>query len=735
MRQERRAMTDIEVLAVPVLESGERAELRIRACAEPGVYLEALPDVTIESSDPSVVRVEDGALVGGVVGSAEVCVIAASSEGATFERRWTVVVAEGSPDIGRPIAGHPRILYTEEERQRLRQRIGAPETVRGIDVGRIWRELRELGETYLQESGFRVTYMNAPDVIDVAYPLRQPAPLPNPAGYVDYPFWTMYSRQIENRLVTLSTLYGLTEERRYADRARAMLLELARYERWYEFPWRGAEGNLSNAHFAIGAATAYDAVYDTMTAEEREVVRSAILEKGLRPMSIDLGNRDQHNIVVAKQVAMLIGALAIADEEPAAGKYVLRTYAYLKTYLDLRVESEETEGLMYTNVAAKHIAEAASALKKATGDATLLDHPYMSEVVPDMFFYFQSAGGEATFANLSDAHAKLDLSYIMSLLAANAKHEAAMGYVERYESTKPAVLLNLLHAPELPKGVSPDVYFADRKSKVFPHIGWAALRSGWGAEDHALAFASSPSKRDHNHFDQNHFILNVAGEWLIADPGYQDYRPGPRHEFTNGTVGHNGLLVNGKGQSRRGGGRLTAWGAAPGFAFAAGEAADAYEGALRGWRRTIVHASDAYYIVLDDIRLHDPEDAAELLFHSTSAFVQDGLRLAAGDRLRGTDFVVRGERAAVEGRFYAEGPIETTLTAYPGAEEYGPYLAVRPRPNRDGRVRLATLLVPSVRGETRGRAFEVRWEEAGAIVSAGEERIRIDGEGTPERLR
>jgi len=734
MSQALTEMTGIEVLALRILETGERAELRVRACKAPGVYLEAAPDVTASSSDPSVVRIEEGALIGGAAGTAEVRISASGIEGATFELLLTIDVIPSLSGDGRRVGGHPRILYTEEERQRLKRRIAAPESVTGFDVRAIRRELYELGESYMQETGFLVTYLNAPDVIDVAYPLRQPAPLPNPAGYVDYPFWTMYSRQIENRLVTLSTLFGLTEEPRYADRVRAMLLDLARYDRWYEFPWRGAEGNLSNAHFTIGAATAYDAVYGTMTEEERKLVRTAILEKGLRPMSVDWDNGDRHNIIAAKQVAMLIGALAIADEEPAAGKYIRQTYSYMKSYLDLQLDSDDTEGLMYTNVAAKHLAQAAVALKKATGDGSLLDHRYLTEVVPELFFYFQAAGGEATFANLSDAHANLDLSYIMSLLAANANYEAAMGYIERYEATKPAVLLNLLHAEQLPKGAALDDFFAGRKSKVFPRIGWAALRSGWGARDHALAFTSSPSQRDHNHYDQNHFVLNVAGEWLLTDPGYQDYRPGPRHEFTNGTIGHNGLLVNGKGQSKRGGGRLTAWSVSPGFAFAAGEASDAYEGALRGWRRTIVHVSDSYYVIFDDIRLYRDEDTAELLFHTTGAFEQDGRRLEKGAGLRAAAFAVRGTKAALQGRLLAEGPCATVVAAYPGAEEYGLYLSVRLQPDPDGRARLATLLVPSVNGDA-APSPGIDWEAEGAIVTAGGDRIRIDGAGAAERLR
>ncbi|WP_182914496.1 heparinase II/III family protein [Paenibacillus sp. 1011MAR3C5] len=732
MKKQPAAIAGIEVLAVRYLETGERAAVHIHAHDANGGFIAAIPpqDVMISVSDSTILQVEGDAIIGAGLGEADVTVTVSMEDGRSFGTCFAVGVIPGARAYISQLIDHPRILFTAEERRTLQSRIAFQEhNVFGINVPAIWEELRKEGDRYAEESGFRVTYANAPDVIDVVYPLLQPDPLPNPPGYVDYPFWTMYSRGIEHRLITLSLLYALTEERGYADKAKAMLLDLAAYRRWYEFPARGAEGNLSNAHFTLGAATAYDTLYGMLTIEEREIIRTSILEKGLRPLAIDFGNADQHNIIVAKQVAMMIGALAIVDEEPAAAKYVKQAFDYIHAYLDARVESEETEGLMYNNIAATHLAQAAAAFKKSTGHAELMEHPFLTVFVPDQFFYFQSAGNQPTFANLSDCHPKLNLAYMMSMLAENASNGAAMWYVQQYESNSLTVLLNVVRGTE---AIPPERYFAGRMSKAFPRIGWVALRSGWGERDHVMAFTSSPSARGHNHLDQNHFILNVAGEWLIADPGYQDYRPGPKNEFTDGSVGHNVLLVNGQGQRLRGGGRLTSSHMSPGFDAVRGDATASYEGAIRHWYRTVAHMDESCFIIIDDIALHDASDRAELLLHA-----KDGIVISeAGD---GGAYTFSGERASVLVCTSSSHGASSMITEYPGAEEYGPYLVYQVNADPKGRARFATLLVPRPELESIENEpceWHVEWREEGSVITInGRDRLRIWNHGGMEWVR
>jgi len=738
----------IEVLAISHIEVGERAKLYGKTVDASGVYLNAASmQWDIEVSDASVLRVEEEAVVGVAAGEAIVTMTARAKDCRAVQKSIEVrVMGSAGEKPYSEVTPHPRILFMEEELQSLRQRVSSPEMeTQGVDVQTSWAELREQGERYLKESGFRVTYANAPDVIDVVYPLMQPVPLPNPPGYIDYPFWTMYSRGIEHRLITLSLVYALTGDVRYADKAKAMLLDLARYQRWYEFPERGAEGNLSNAHFTLGAATAYDILQGMLSDEERQAVRTAILEKGLRPMAIDFGNDDQHNIIVAKQVAMMVGALAILDEDRAAAKYVTQARDYMYAYLESRIESAETEGLMYNNIAATHLAQAASALKKTTGDASLIEHPFLTVVVPEQFFYFLSAGQVPTFANLSDCHPKLDLSYMMSMLAEHAGNGAAMWYVRQYEAKRQSVLLNIRKGTE---AVTPERYFAGRASKAFPSIGWSALRSGWGERDHLLAFTSSPSARGHNHLDQNHFIMNVAGEWLITDPGYQDYRPGPKNEFTDGSVGHNVLIVNGQGQQIRGGGTLDAWHMSALFDAVRGDATASYGGAIRQWHRTVAHIAAKYAVIIDDIALRNADDQAELLLHTSDANRITFAEQAAGssntlNELPGGDssiaFSIYGERAAVHIHTASSHGAESAVTKYPGAEEYGPYLVFRLRAGEDGRTRFVTLLAPDPDGAAMEDSLSdcnLEWVDGKTVVTmGGRDRLSADANGTLTWIR
>src|SRR5690606_17030188 len=81
------------------------------------------------------------------------------------------------------------------------------------------------------------------------------------------------------------------------------------------------------------------------------------------------------------------------------------------------------------------------------------------------------------------------------------------------------------------------------KAVQFTDIGYQAFRTGWSENDQLLAFYSDESNYGHNHFDDNSFILNAGGEWLLTDPGYNDLSTSAATAFTRNTVGHNSMLV------------------------------------------------------------------------------------------------------------------------------------------------------------------------------------------------
>ena len=73
----------------------------------------------------------------------------------------------------------------------------------------------------------------------------------------------------------------------------------------------------------------------------------------------------------------------------------------------------------------------------------------------------------------------------------------------------------------------------------------AVLRNGWDANDLAVAVACSNSPMDHIQSDNGTLVIGTRGNWLITDPGYQQYAKGDERDFTVGPTAHNAPLING----------------------------------------------------------------------------------------------------------------------------------------------------------------------------------------------
>jgi hypothetical protein len=685
----------VHMARLPVIEIGESVRPAVYPIDPDGRVLSDRFELAVESGNPSLLSVENGVITGLREGETTLRVQLQGCGQAAETEQAIRIVAPGSPRFALRDSRRPRLLFNADELGAFLERVSEANADIGgsaISFRKTWLDLLQKADEYAAETVFEVRYPSVATVVTVQLPLVQPIPFPEPPGYIDYPFWTMYSRAIEERLVLLSAAYLTTGKERYGAKIREYMLALAGYSRWYEFDHRGAEGNLSNAHFTIGISTAYDAVWHALSPGERAVVRGAILEKGLRPLAVDFGNCDQHNIVAAKQVAMMFGALSILDEEPYARKYVNQAFDYLAAYLDRKMSTHETEGLMYNNVAARHVLMAADVLRRATGNEVLSGHEYLKRQLPDLYFYFLAPGGDNTFPNFSDSYLKLDLAYMMSMLASHNGNPVAMWYVEKFEGGKPSVLLNLRSTV---KPIPPDDYYGEAKSAVFPAIGWAALRNGWGEQDHLLGFTSSPSDRGHNHKDQNNVMVNVAGEWLLTNPGYQDYVPGPRADYTTGTIGHNSLLIDDQGQEVLGGGRISGWFLGGAFQFVSGDATESYKDLLQGYERTVWHIGHAYYIVIDRVRAGTPGRKAELLFHTTSDIVCGDRILCPGMPVTERNVKIRGKRSALGLHFAYPPQAEIDVRDYKGAEQYGPHLSVRAKEaDRHAEQWFATVLEP-----------------------------------------
>lgn len=612
---------------------------------------------------------------------------------------------------------HPRLFFTVGQIETLRAKSVDPEPNPFTgSFAACWQAIEDEARGYLNETRFACTYYGGKRVV-YPVPPRQPEPFPDPPGFATarYPYWTGMSSAIQVRMLALSLAYAVTGIPEYGEKVRSYALALADWDTWSD-PTYNCSGKtcLDTGYLTQGVAVAYDLAHDLMAEAERAKLRAALIRLGLRNLYADTVRKVDHNIHMVRTSALGLGGLAVWGETAEAEAFVARAVDNFSWFLDRRLSSRSTEGMLYTNVSLDYILRFGDALKRVTGQDAIFAHPYVREYLPRWLVYFLAPGGKG-LVPFSDARTDNYFGGSMSILARNNGDALAAWYLQESGAARTAITGFLNLDRETPvKGPAESGF---PPSALFDDIGWVALRSGWGADDALLAFQSSLSAMGHNHFDQNHFVLNVAGEWLITDPGYQDYGGGPRAEVTVQTIGHNALLVDGQGQNVRGHGEITGFAASPVYDYAAGDAGRTYALTER-WVRQVMYAKPDYFLILDDVRLKGPA-GTELLVHTDRA---------ATLAVEGAEFRIRKEHAQVRGAVLLPASATLRKDVVKGAEDFGPFVridsGVRSEHNR-----FLWLLQPSVLADGEPSPLPV----SQVAVSEGMIACQVSGSGWHDR--
>ena len=145
-------------------------------------------------------------------------------------------------------------------------------------------------------------------------------------------------------------------------------------------------------------------------------------------------------------------------------------------------------------------------------------------------------------------------------------------------------------------------------SRAFHDVGLVALHRQLDRpeENVLLLFQSNPfGAISHNHANQNAWVLEAFGQPLAISSGYyQDYGSPHHREWVWETRAHNAILVDGRGQATRRAdsrGRIVAHLETGDWAYALGDAVEAYRGRLDRSYRHILFARPSYFVMVDDL--------------------------------------------------------------------------------------------------------------------------------------
>ena len=361
------------------------------------------------------------------------------------------------------------------------------------------------------------------------------------------------SGDVLNRVRSLAFIHRMTGERKYADRAWRELKAASGFKDWN--PDHFLDTAMMTKAFAIGL----DWMWDVWTPEQRQILRHAIVEKGLRPaMKAYEGSAwwpkatNNWNQVCNGGIGM--GALAVAETDSELAGKILH-HAVKSIPLAMRAYAPDGagyEGPGYWSFGSLYNIMLISSLESALGTDFGLSETDGFRQSGDYPIYL--SGAHRTAFDFGDSNAT----------ATSAAQHLWMGSrygIPRYTwfrrealaDGRSGDLWDLMWLDDAPAELPPGSMPAD---KHFRQAEVATMRDSWDdGSGFAIAMQGGDNAASHRHFDLGSFILEVDGLRWIVDTGKerQTYQKHRHHTDRNDfyrvrAEGHNTLVINPDGQ-------------------------------------------------------------------------------------------------------------------------------------------------------------------------------------------
>jgi hypothetical protein len=430
------------------------------------------------------------------------------------------------------------------------------------------------------------------------------------------------ARDMEGRIATLAGVYRITGDRRYADRATQEMLAAASFPDWYPGHF------LDTAEMTAALGIGYDWLYPVLSLADRVTIEKALVTKGIDPAieRIKSGEAVHHEGNNWNQVCNggeTIGALAIADEDPARALAIL-DHAQTAIPRIMKLFAPDggfEEGPTYWNYATIYNVLYIDALDTALGSDFGASEALGFSMTGD--YHIQSEGPSNLFANFGDAGTESAASNAQMFWLARRFHKP---FYAEYERSLPKATRSLeeelfetgrfefflvawaAQAPSSRQEALPLLQSFARVDQVY-------MRSGWNSPNPwYVGFKGGDQRASHGHLDLGTFVLDALGKRWAIDLGPDNYGlPGyfgrQRWSYYRmRTEGHNTLTIDGQNQDLDAKARIIAEGTHDKAMFAVVDLDQAYKKELSAWNRGVMMLNRDSVVVQDEINPTKPVD-------------------------------------------------------------------------------------------------------------------------------
>lgn len=475
------------------------------------------------------------------------------------------------------------------------------------------------------------------------------------------------SRLAVDRIYKLCLMYRIEGDTKFADRAIEEMLSAV------EFPDWNPRHFLDTGEMTHALGIGYDWLYHYMDDTQRDLIRFAIAEKGLKAGINDMENRAhwvmrQMNWSQVCNGGLSIGALAIGDEQPYLSERILsKGLIYMRrTMEEYGPDGGWKEGPTYWHYATRYNVYYLAALESALGtDFGLSNSPGFS-ITGQFPFYYTSP--ILKFFNYADANEDMrgdGEPHEMYWLAKKFDNDLFSWYKQKLEKSDLRVLNwgtstttwsgTASTAESRPLQFHPLdlVWFQDDVDKGpiesglpldahFRKIDVAMFRSDWEDTDAVfLGLKGGDNQAPHSQLDLGSFVIDALGHRWATDlgrdnynlPGYFDLGVQTKYTratsqtdvarrwtyYRNRTESHNTLLINGINQDPDARATIMKFGSSPEFAFAVVELSDAYSN-IESVNRGVALIDRRQILIQDEVVL--PENSEIIWGMITSADIE-----------------------------------------------------------------------------------------------------------------
>ena len=432
------------------------------------------------------------------------------------------------------------------------------------------------------------------------------------------------SREAIRRLFFLSYAYRITSNEKYFLRAEKELLTISAFSDWNPSHF------LDVAEMTMAVSIGYDWLYNELSPSSREIIREAILKKGLEPSLDSKYNswlRVEHNWNQVCNAGMTYGAMAIYESEPELSRKIINRAigSIVLPMKDYGPDGIYPEGYGYWGYGTSFNVMFLSAVEKLFGSDFGLN------AIPGFLktagFLESMTGPSGKPFNYSDAGNNGGFHPSLFWLSKKINDPSVLWEEKRFlQRNSPKALVDdrLLPATMLWNGGVTMDQITPPASTFWTGNGknpMVLMRTSW-SDSNALyvAMKGGSVSINHAHMDIGSFIMEADGVRWGMDFGMQDYESleskgiqlfGRTQDAQRWTVFrltnlvHNTLAINGQHQLVSGTAPITKSGNNPSFMYAVTDLSQIYNAQVAKSVRGIAIVDQNHVVVRDEIETLD----------------------------------------------------------------------------------------------------------------------------------